>query len=144
MKASKRIAMALTTATVFGGLALAPAASADNTAPRAQPSTQTHSQTVTSKGRCGGHLVATAVKYSYSTSSCSVAGHAGYKLGIKWTATDRYTALQVRGYGKNGKAKWYNCGSGGGKCTVPWGNRLGKPKVRGWNAVRPATVYFSH
>lgn len=152
MNVLKRTTLAAASLAALGGFALAPSASAAP-APTGSVSSADSAQVAAdaapeaklgAKAKCGGNMVVTAVKYSPSKSNCNVAGHKGFKLGIKFTSTDSYSAVQLKGYDKNGKAYWKKCGAGNGKCTVNWGNMLGKPEVRGWNAVRPATVYWQH
>ncbi|WP_310726688.1 hypothetical protein [Streptomyces sp. N2A] len=124
MRPSKRIALAAAAAAVIGGIAAAPSASAATSS-------------------CGGNVVATAVKYSYGNASCSISGVPGLKVTYRWTATDGYAAMQAFGMDANGVSHWYNCGSGGGACTVPWGNEIATPKIRAWDALRAARIDFT-
>ncbi|MFI9358658.1 hypothetical protein [Streptomyces lydicus] len=124
MRPSKRIALAAAAAAVIGGIAAAPSASGATSS-------------------CGGNVVATAVKYSYGSASCSISGVPGLKVTYRWTATDGYAAMQAFGMDANGVSHWYNCGSGGGACTVPWGNEIATPKIRAWDALRAARIDFT-
>ena len=94
-------------------------------------------------GSCGGSAIATPVKYSYGKGSCSIWGFPGLKVTYRWTAKDQYAAMQAYGIDAGGADRWYNCGSGGGACTVPWGNHIATPKIRVWDAVRASPVYFT-
>lgn len=93
---------------------------------------------------CGGNVIASPKKYTYSKSGTAVLGHPGYKLAYSFTVSgNKFATLQGIGFDKSGKAHWYRLGSGGGTVRVPWGNVGAYPKVRAWNAAGMSTIYWS-
>ncbi|QIY76459.1 hypothetical protein HEP84_54150 [Streptomyces sp. RLB1-33] len=141
MKERFRLAAATAAACLAGGALLAGAGPA--TAQAQEQPAQHLAPAATTRSSCGGNVVVTPVKYTYGTASCSVWGSPGLKITYHWTTGDGYAAMQAYGMDAAGTGHWYNCGSGGGSCTVPWGNEIARPRVRGWDAVRAATIYFS-
>lgn len=93
---------------------------------------------------CGGNVIASPVKYTYSKAGTAVLGHPGYKLTYSYTVSgNKFATLQGKGFDKSGKAHWYRLGSGGGTVQVPWGNVGAYPEVRAWNAAGMSTIYWS-
>lgn len=112
----------------------------DSAGQQVQPGDLGEAGSTKAAGSCSDwtRMVATPLKWSPASvnTSCNVAGHAGYKKPYTFAvAADVSACAQGRGYTgslSNTKTEWRSLGCGkGGSATVPWGNRLGHPAVRG-------------
>lgn len=84
---------------------------------------------------CGNNVAAWPFTWQYSTGTCAVAGHPGYRLSYQWavvSGTNQWVCVEGLAFNAYQQKYWapLGCGTGRAGVSVPWGNVYAMPRVR--------------